>query len=106
MPKIVICDTFEKQLKGVMGHKEFPKDTIYIFPNVHSGSMFHMATVPFPLDIAFLDKNNKILDVVTMVAEYGKAKAPPKTAKAVEAPVGYFSKYFDVIPSKELDDAQ
>ena len=105
MPKIVICDTLEKQLRGVMGNKEFPKDTIYIFPNVHSGNMFHMETVPFPLDIAFLDKDNKILEVVTMVAQYGKSKAPPKTVKAVEAPVGYFNKYTNVIPSKELENA-
>lgn len=93
MPKVIVCDTAEKQLRGVMGNKEFPKDTLYVFPNVRAGSVFHMATVPFSLDIAFLDEDDKLLGVVTMPAEYGKAKAPPKTAKAIEAPVGYFDTF-------------
>lgn len=103
MPKIVICDTPEKQLRGVMGNKEFPKDTLYVFPNVHSGSMFHMSTVPFSLDIAFIDESGAILDVITMEAQYGKAKAPPRTAKAVEAPVGYFHNMTTI---KELENVE
>jgi len=108
MTKMVICDTLEKQLRGVMGNKEFPKDTLYLFPNVVAGSLFHMATVPFSLDIAFLDEDNTLLDVVTMPAEYGKAKAPVRTAKAVEAPVGYFEKFelLTKIPLGETRDAE
>ena len=103
MPKLVVCDTIEKQSKGVMGHRVFPKDTVYLFPEIDQGAMFHMATVPFALDIAFLDQNDKVLMVTTMPAEYGVAKAPKGTVKALEGPVGFFDEYRDSVPLKEFD---
>jgi uncharacterized membrane protein (UPF0127 family) len=104
MPKIIVCDTVEKQVKGVIGQKRFPENTVYLFTNIRSGNMFHMASVPFALDIAFLDEQDNILMVVTMPPQYGLAKAPLKTAKAVEAPVGFFENYSKSLPLKELEN--
>lgn len=100
---VITCNTLEEKLRGVKGNKEFPENTIYVFPDTANGDTFHMRGVPFPLDIAFLDKNNKVLMVIAMPAEYGLAKAPKDTVKAIEAPLDFFKENKDFVKELEND---
>lgn len=88
--KAKILTTQTEKIQGVKGRDTLDPDEIYIFLNVYPNTCFHMQTVPFPLEIAFLDKDFGILEIATMDPEVGTAKAPDKTYHAVEAPKGYF----------------
>ena len=90
--KAKILTTLSDKAQGVIGRDKLDDDEIYIFVNIYPYTEFHMQGVPFPLDIAFLDQQFGILDINNMTPNDGRAKAPDKTAYAVEANTGYFNK--------------
>lgn len=88
--KINVCRSIAAKARGVIGRYALAADEVYVFPDTYEGQGFHMQTVPFDLDIAFLDRDYGILHVAHMAAEVGRATAPAESTMAVEAPAGYF----------------
>lgn len=90
--KAKILSTVSEKLQGVIGRDDLDEDEVYIFKNIEPSQSFHMRSVPFPLEIAFVDQDCSILDIKEMQAEEGTAKAPENTVLAVEASKGYFER--------------
>ena len=53
-----VADNFFSRLKGLLGTNEFPYADALYFPNVASIHTFFMK---YPIDVVFLDKNNKVV---------------------------------------------
>ena len=88
--KVKVLTKDKEKANGVIGRESLDEDEVYIFVNIYPNSGFHMRQVPFPLDIAFLDKEFGILDIQEMEPENGTATAPNTCHYAVEANRGYF----------------
>lgn len=90
--KAKILTTQSEKNQGVIGKESIEPDEIFIFVNIDSNQGFHMHSVPFPIDIAFLNQDYSVLDIQSMEPETGKSKAPHGTVCAVEACKDYFQK--------------
>jgi uncharacterized membrane protein (UPF0127 family) len=90
--RVVALEKISELCQGVMleaKHGQMPKETLYLFPST-GGDVYHMRGVPFDVDIAFTDKDHKLLKVSKMQSEDGKAKAPEGTRWAIEGEAGFF----------------
>lgn len=80
--------TPQQKKQGFLHRDSINPGEAIVFANVKQGDGFHMHTVPFALDIAFLDDEYQILDITEMQPEDGTAIAPPRTAMAIETAPG------------------
>lgn len=88
-----VADTPEAQAKGLMGRTKVPICCGMLFPNLQGGH-FWMKGCFIPLDIVFLDKDNKITKMYTMAADGGKKRYPYGNAKtAIELQAGFCEKF-------------
>lgn len=85
-----VLASFRDQSRGVLGLKALGAEDVFLFQGIGAGEGFHMVGVPFPLDIAFLDRGFKILAIRRMEPQSGGAIAPLRCAHAAEAAAGYF----------------
>lgn len=88
--KFIVLSTSSEKSKGVTGKDSLDPEEAYVFTDIYPYTSFHMRSVPFPIDIAFLDQDCGILSIKTMEAEEGNAQAPSGTAYAVEASKDFF----------------
>jgi len=88
--EIVLLKGDREKAKGLIGMKPIPPKTFFVFPNMYSGAVFHSRGVLEPFDIAFLDRNGKVLDLKRVTPQKEIAIAPSGTVTAVEAKVGTF----------------
>lgn len=65
--KVELALTWPDQAKGLMNRKSLPKDQgmTFLF-STPVRQQFHMFNTLIPLDIAFWDEDNEIIDVMTM----------------------------------------
>lgn len=60
MDKLVICKSLFSKAKGLMF--SFRKNLVFVFDDERKRSL-HMFFVFFPIDLLFLDKNKKIVEI-------------------------------------------
>jgi hypothetical protein len=97
--KIHVFETLEDQEKGLQFLPHADPDTLYVFPAIESGSVFHSRNVSEPFEIAFLSLGYLTLSVTFMTPPHTMVKAPKRTAMAFEAVPGRFARW-GVVPGK------
>ncbi|AJF60180.1 MAG: hypothetical protein QT03_C0001G0685 [archaeon GW2011_AR10] len=87
-----IAGNFFSQLKGLMFESKKKFDYALVFPLPYeskSGASIHCFFVFFPIDIVFLGKNRRVVDVKESIAPFTPLYVPKKPAKFfVELPAG------------------
>lgn len=90
---VVVFETPEERAMGLQYVSPIPPDTLFIFPDIRPGSLFHSQNVREPFDLAFLSMDDIILYKATITPEEGIAVAPQGTWKALEAKGGWFDRW-------------
>lgn len=91
--QVVIYETSEERAQGLQ-HKPFIEpDTLFVFPDIHPGAIFHSRNVPEPFDLAFLSFDNRVLEKHRMIPMEAIAVAPQGTWTAIEAKAGSFDRW-------------
>jgi len=86
--RIVVWSTPEEQAQGLQGRPRVEPDTLFVFPGVAPGGVFHSRNVLEPFDIGFLRRDYSLIGFRTMVPEADVVVLPPETACVVEAKAG------------------
>jgi uncharacterized membrane protein (UPF0127 family) len=81
----VAADTVFSRLKGLLGRKAFIKGEALIITPCNSIHTFFMR---FPIDVLFVDKNNKIVKVLAQLSPFRFSKLYWKSKTVVELPSG------------------
>lgn len=92
MIDIVVFKGPREQAQGLIGMKPIPDRTLFMFPGIRAGALFHSQGVLEPFDIAFVDRNGKTLKFKRVIPPHGIAIAPPGTDRVVETKAGAFVK--------------
>lgn len=88
-----VCDTEPLRRRGLMGVKYLPQDCGMLFVMEEAGPVsFWMRNTLVPLDIAFLDKNLKVLGIDEMEPHTGKCSCRGPVKYAVETNRGWFQR--------------
>jgi len=82
---VIIADTPFTRMKGLLGKKKFSKGQALILNPCNSIHMFFMR---FPIDVLFLDKNNRIVKAISSIRPFCLTAIYFKAKFAVELPVG------------------
>ena len=91
--KIVVFETPEERAQGLQYRSPIEPDTLFIFPDIRAGALFHSRNVREPFDLAFLSMGDIILYKATITPEDGIAVAPQGTWSAIEAKAGSFDRW-------------
>lgn len=91
--RIIVFRSREEQVVGLQYRPRIEDETIFVFPDVNPGTVFHSRNVREPFDIAFLDKTYSVLVKETLTPEAGTVTAPAGTALAIEARAGVLSRH-------------
>jgi uncharacterized membrane protein (UPF0127 family) len=90
----VMADSFFKRLKGLMFSKEF--DFALIFPfqlESRVGASIHMLFVFTPIDVVYLNKGKKVVDLKESLQPWTLNYTPKQAAKyLIELPAGLIKK--------------
>lgn len=92
---VEIADTPHALAQGLMGRTELPENTgmLFQFPSSLEASFWGKNTY-IPLDIAFVDKNNTIIDIKSITPLSTKAiRSAGFCDKAIETNAGFFNKH-------------
>ncbi|WP_224962140.1 DUF192 domain-containing protein [Geomonas subterranea] len=94
---VSVADTFVTRLKGLLGKKELPLGQgLWIRPcnSVHTFGM------KFPIDVAFLDGEQRVVAVATTLAPNRVSGFHPKASSVLELPAGTLDATVTVIGNK------
>jgi uncharacterized membrane protein (UPF0127 family) len=91
--QVVVFETPQEQAQGLQDLPAIDPDTLYVFPNIKPGTVFHSRNVPEPFDLAFLSFDNRVLDQRTIQPTREVAVAPQGTWTAIEAKAGLFQRW-------------
>jgi hypothetical protein len=83
--EVEIADTILSRMKGLLFRKSLAKSHALI---IKPTSSIHTFFMRFPIDIVFLDKQNKILKLKVNVPPFRIILCPPRAKSAVELPSG------------------
>lgn len=86
--RVVVFATESERVRGLQFRKRIEPDTLFVFPDVLEGSLFHSRNVPEPFDIAFLTAEFYVLEMTRVDPPFGVTLAPRGTRIAVEAKEG------------------
>ncbi|MEE9278035.1 MAG: DUF192 domain-containing protein, partial [Dehalococcoidia bacterium] len=90
---MLVADTFERRTRGLMHRSWLPVNTgmIFAFPAVTTTPFWNRDT-PMSLDIAFLNEDGIILEILALEALSTDLVAPEEPyLYAVELPLGWFA---------------
>lgn len=89
--RVVIFNNKEEQAIGLQYRRYIEPNTLFVFPFLQAGSVFHSRNVPERFDLAFLSPDRTVLwkGIVTPTAEI--APAPQGATMALEAKEGWLS---------------
>ena len=85
---IELADTPLKRMKGLLFRKTLEKSTALI---IRPTSSIHTFFMQFPIDIVFLDKDNKILKLRRDVIPFRLISCPLSAKTTIEFPAGTLS---------------
>jgi len=92
MPKVRLAETHWDKMKGLMFEdpKRFDYALVFVLPKESvSNASIHMLFVFFPIDVVYLNKNKKVVDIAKNVAPFSLGYVPKKASKYfVELPAG------------------
>ncbi len=89
--KITICDNIFTQAVGVMF--KFAMDSAYVFPVKPERKVaLHMLFVFFPIDVLYLDSNNKVVEIKEKFLPFTLYFPKIKATTIVELPNGTIKK--------------
>jgi len=83
--EVIIANTPFMRMKGLLGKKELKKGQALILDPCNSIHTFFMR---FPIDILFLDKNNKIIKTISCLKPFRLTSIYFNATSAVELPIG------------------
>lgn len=94
--RVVVFETPEEQAEGLQHRPFIEPDTLFVFPAIKPGAVFHSRNVKEPFDLAFLSFGNTVLLKRRVFPTQETVEAPPGTWTAVEARAGWldFWKFF------------
>lgn len=81
----VIAETFFTRIRGLLGRKEFRAGQALVIKPCNSIHTFFMR---FPIDVLFIDKNNKVVSATPALAAFRISKVYFNAAYVVELPAG------------------
>ena len=81
---VQVADTVLKRMKGLLGRKTFRAGEALVLKPSNS---IHTLFMSFPIDVLFLDKENKVIDAITMPPSR-LSKIYFHSVLVVELPVG------------------
>lgn len=87
---VKVADTFIGRLNGLMFKKSIERDFALVISPCNSIHMFFMK---FPLDVLFVDKNNKIVGVNKEIKPWRMSKLYPNASYVVEMSSGIIKEY-------------
>lgn len=90
--KVIIYDTWERQAQGLQNRRPIEDETIFVFPLVEEGMLFHSQNVTEPFDIVFIARDRTVLTHHTITPELETVLAPPGSFMAIESKAGYLSR--------------
>jgi len=81
----IVANTPFKRMKGLLGRKELKESQALVLDPCNSIHTFFMR---FPIDILFLDKNNKIIKTISCLKPFRLTSIYFNSAFAIELPSG------------------
>ena len=90
---LIVASNLDQIKQGLQFTSQLPPNHLMLFPNIAENCFFHTVNCSFPLDIISLNSENKVLDIWaarTNMKQIGPT--PQKTAKVIEAPLGWANK--------------
>lgn len=91
--RFIIFDSEEEQAKGLQYRQYVEAGTLFIFPRVHPGSLFHSRNVREDFDLAFVGEDLTILAKATIHPQAETMTAPEGTFMALESKAGEMSRW-------------
>jgi uncharacterized protein len=79
----IVADTFSKRACGLLGRREFKPGEALILDPCNSIHTFFMR---FPIDVLFVDKNNKVIKVLVNLKPFRLTPIFFSSAIAIEMP--------------------
>ncbi len=95
--QVVVFDTAAERAQGLQGRPFIEPDTLFVFPHIRPGTVFHSRNVREPFDLAFLSFGNIVLEKHLIHPTEGIAVAPAGTWTAIEARAGWLD-YWKFLP--------
>jgi len=91
--RVVIFNSQDEQAIGMQFRRYIEPDTLFVFPFIREGSVFHSRNVPERFDLAFLAHDRTVLwkGVITPTLE--TAPVPRGATMALETKEGWMSAY-------------
>jgi len=83
--EVIVAKTILTRLKGLLGRKELRKNEALLLSPCNSIHTFFMR---FPIDVLFLDRNNKIVKILSSFAPFRLSGIYFKAFSALELPAG------------------
>lgn len=83
--EVILANTAFKRMKGLLGKKEFMRGCALILKPCNSIHTFFMR---FPIDVLFLDKNNRVIKAISSLPPYRLTRVYLNSGFAIELPSG------------------
>ncbi len=82
---VTVANTPLKRMRGLLGKKEFPQGQALVLDPCNS---IHMLFMRFPIDVLFVDKNNRVVKAISSIMPFRLTPIYFKSKFAIELPVG------------------
>jgi uncharacterized membrane protein (UPF0127 family) len=99
--RVVVFETPEEQAVGLQWRKVVEPDTLFAFPKIGPGQLFHSRNVAEPFDIAFISQDFIVLQKDLVSPPHGIVVSPAGTALAVEAKAGWLD-FWGFLPGRHV----
>jgi hypothetical protein len=92
MQKVRVAETYWLKLRGLMFEAKERFDYALVFPLARESvamATIHMLFVFFPIDVVFLDRNRRVVDIVRSLKPFTPSYSPKKPSRFfIELPSG------------------
>lgn len=83
--EVEVADTSYKRMRGLLGRSSLDKGHALIITACNS---IHMLFMKFPIDVVFIDRDNKVVGLSEAIKPYAFSPIFWKASCAIELPVG------------------
>lgn len=91
--RLIIFDSPDEQAKGLQYRQYIEAGTLFVFPGIHAGTVFHSRNVREDFDLAFVGEDMTILSKATIHPQAEVLVAPEGTVMAIESKAGEMSRW-------------
>lgn len=91
--RVVIFDTPDLMERGLQHRRPIEDQTLFVFPLVRPGTVFHSRNVLEPFDLAFISEEREVLVVRTIQPQIEILAAPPRSHMAIESKGGRLARW-------------